>query len=157
VDNKFREFSPRIHDGSMTVNAFPIPHISTANEPIHSPADLQQRWRALMGPLGFGERLIWMAVIGPDNRFTKALTQVEINCPPMEEVANNTVWAMIEAMGDPADVRLAALLTRPGSGGISDTDRAWARLLTDAAARHRVRFEPVFRAHDEMLVEVPTS
>ena len=66
----------------MTVNAFAIPHISTATDPIHSPADLQQRWRALMGPLGFGERLIWMAVIGTDNRFTKALTQAEIDCPP---------------------------------------------------------------------------
>ncbi|HEY5853657.1 MAG TPA: hypothetical protein VIW24_06275 [Aldersonia sp.] len=139
-----------------SLNAHPIPHISTANDPIHSPTDLQQRWRALMGPLGFGERLVWMAVIGPDNRFTKALTQVEIDCPPDEQVANNLVWAMGEAIGEVADVRMAALLTRPGSGGISDTDRAWARLLTDAAARHRVRFEPVFRAHDEMLVEVPT-
>jgi len=142
---------------AMTVNAPTIPHISTANDPIHSPADLEQRWRALMGPLGFSERLIWMAVIGPDNRFTKALTQVEIDCPPNEDVANNLVWAMGEALGDASDLRLAALLTRPGSGGISDTDRAWTRLLTDAAVRHRLRFEPVFRAHDEMLVEVPTG
>ena len=102
----------------MTVNAFPIPHIRTANEPIHSPADLQQRWRALMGPLGFGERLIWVAVIGPDNRFTKALTQVEIDCPPDEEIANNLIWAMAEAIGEQSDMRLAALLTRPGSGGM---------------------------------------
>ena len=72
-------------------------------------------------------------------------------------MANTLVFAMGEAIGESSDVRLAALLTRPGSGGISDTDRAWAGLLTGAAARRRVRFEPVFRAHDEMLVEVPTS
>ena len=64
---------------------------------------------------------------------------------------------MAEAIGEQSEMRLAALLCDQGSGGISDTHRALARLLTDAAARHRVRFEPVFRAHDEMLVEVQTG
>jgi len=43
-----------------------LPHIETATDPVNSPADLRQRWRALMGPLGFGEQLLWFGFIGPD-------------------------------------------------------------------------------------------
>jgi len=44
----------------------PIPPIETASDPVYSAADLRQRWRALMGPLGFEERLLWFGLIGPD-------------------------------------------------------------------------------------------
>ena len=37
----------------------PIPPMDTATNPVYSAADLRKRWRALMGPLGFGERLLW--------------------------------------------------------------------------------------------------
>ena len=40
MDYGFRKLLRYIHDHGMTVNAFPIQHISTADEPIHSPADL---------------------------------------------------------------------------------------------------------------------
>ena len=39
--------------GGMT-DVYEIPPIDSATDPIHSPTDLGQRWRALMGPLGFG-------------------------------------------------------------------------------------------------------
>jgi hypothetical protein len=48
----------------------PIPPIETATDPVHSAADLRQRWRALMGPLGFEERLLWFGLIGPNRCFT---------------------------------------------------------------------------------------
>jgi hypothetical protein len=49
---------------------------------------------------------------------------------------------------------IALLLTRPGRGGISDADRQWSTLPTEAAARFHVPLEPIFRANDEALVEV---
>lgn len=42
----------------------PIPPVETATDPVYSAADLCQRWRALMGPLGFGERLLWFGFVG---------------------------------------------------------------------------------------------
>lgn len=33
------------------------PPIESARDPIHSAADMCMRWRALMDPLGFGERV----------------------------------------------------------------------------------------------------
>ncbi|KMO77973.1 MAG: hypothetical protein HZB45_04005 [Mycolicibacterium rufum] len=53
------------------------PAVETATEPIRSPADLRQRWRALMGPLGFGERLLRFVLVGPDRCFLKVLSDVE--------------------------------------------------------------------------------
>ena len=57
----------------------PIPPIETATDPIHSPADMRQRWRALMGPLGFGERLLRFSFVGPDRRMVKVLGEVPID------------------------------------------------------------------------------
>ena len=39
----------------------------------YSAADLRQRWRALMGPLGFGERLLWFGFMGPTVAYQGAL------------------------------------------------------------------------------------
>ena len=51
-------------------------------------------------------------------------------------------------------VALALLLTRPGGGGITETDRQWSTLLTATAADLGVPIEPVFRADDEHVVLV---
>jgi hypothetical protein len=56
----------------------PIPPIETATDPVHSAADMRQRWRALMGPLGFGEKLLWVGFVGPDRRMVKALSQIPL-------------------------------------------------------------------------------
>ncbi len=45
-------------------------------EPIRTQADLERYWRMIMGPLGFGERLIWMQVLDRDGRVTPVLTQI---------------------------------------------------------------------------------
>ena len=44
----------------LTVMAYPYvpPPIESATEPILSATDMGQRWRAVMGPLGFSERLL---------------------------------------------------------------------------------------------------
>jgi hypothetical protein len=47
----------------MTKEFLPIPPIESATDPIGFAADLRQRWRALMGEFGFGERLLWLAFV----------------------------------------------------------------------------------------------
>lgn len=137
------------------MSLLPIPPIDSATDPVGSTADLRERWRALMQELGFGERLLRFAFIGPDRRFIKVLSDVEIGLHPAPAVADNLMWALkevLDGMGDGHTVAL--LLTRPGRGGLSNNDRRWCRALTSAAERHHVPIEPIFRANDEALVLV---
>jgi hypothetical protein len=81
----------------MTKELLPIPPIESAIDPIGSPADLRQRWRALMGELGFGERLLWFAFVGPDRRFVKALSQVPLGPRPRRPIVVSMMTALLES------------------------------------------------------------
>lgn len=108
-----------------------------------------------MGPLGFGERLLRFAFIGPDRRFIKILTDVEIGQRPELQVVENLMSALTALLRDMDEgTTVAFLLTRPGPGPVSRLDRQWSTLLTDVAAEFRVPIEPVFRANDEAIVQV---
>lgn len=133
----------------------PIPPIETANDPVHSAADLRQRWRALMGPLGFEERLLWFGLIGPDRCFTKKLCQLPVRPRPQGRVVWNLMSelrALLDDLGPKTTVAL--LLTRPGCGPISPSDRVWSKTLADLAERFTVPLEPIFRANDESVEQM---
>ena len=136
-----------------------IPPIETATEPVHSADDVGQRWRALMGQLGFGERLIWFAFVGPDRRFIKALSQFEIGPSPTVVPIRRMMSAIREVLDGLTDgTTVAVLITRPGRGNvITHGDEKWAAFITEAAAEFGVLIEPIFRANDEALVQVATS
>jgi hypothetical protein len=133
----------------------PIPPIETATDPVHSAADLRQRWRALMGPLGFGQRLLWVGFLGLDRRLYKTMTQIPM--PPfprrdyVDDVLTRLHWILYEFE---AGTTPALLITRPGTGGVSELDQQWAELLTAVASDRDVRLEAIFRANDECLVQV---
>jgi hypothetical protein len=130
----------------------PIPPIETASDPVYSAADLRQRWRALMGPLGFEERLLWFGLIGPDRCFAKKLSHVPV-CPrPQGRILWNLMSALRTLLDDlgPGNT-VALLLSRPGRGPVSPTDRVWSKTLGDIADRFAVPLEPIFRANDESL------
>lgn len=123
------------------------PPIETATDPAYSAADLSQRWRALMGPLGFGERLLRFAFVGPDRRFFKVLTDVEIPRRPTLRDIETIMSALRTLVGEMDDgTTVAFLLTRPGPGPVSRLDRQWSTMLTEVAAE--------FDANDESLVLV---
>ncbi|OPX11192.1 hypothetical protein [Mycobacterium sp. AT1] len=138
----------------MTIYEFlPTPPVETATDPIGSPADLRQRWRALVEPLGFGERLLRFVFVGPDRRIIKALSEV----PVAKRASPGLVRDLMTALhGIVAEDQLAVafLLTRPGRGGPTADDKQWSTLLTRAAAEFGVPIEPVFMANDERLVAV---
>src|SRR4051812_40894893 len=75
----------------------PIPPIETATEPVRSAFDLRQRWRALMGPLGFGEKLLWIGFLGPDRRLVQALSQVAIG-PRPHSSASTDLMSMLRTV-----------------------------------------------------------
>jgi hypothetical protein len=130
----------------------PIPPLETASDPVYSAADLRQRWRALMGPLGFEERLLWFGLIGPDRCFAKKLSHVPV-CPrPQGRILWNLMSALRTLLDDlgPKNT-VALLLTRPGRGPVSPADRMWSKTLTDMAEKFAVPLEPIFRANDDSL------
>ena len=49
---------------------------------MQSVTDLGQRWRTLMGDLGFGERLIWFSFLDSDRHMIKVLHQMAIPREP---------------------------------------------------------------------------
>ena len=143
--------------GFMT-DLLPIPPLETAEDPALTATDVRQRWRALMGELGFGERLIWIAFIGPDRRFVKTLHQVAITPDPDPPLVRSLMQMLAGVLeGLDTGYTVALLLTGPGVGGICRPERQWARLLTEHAALNDVPLEPIFRANDQQLLQLPAA
>src|SRR5690349_19350977 len=135
-----------------------IPACETATDPIRSGDDLRQRWRALMGTLGFGERLLRFVFVGPDRRFVKVMTDVPIPSSPNRHFVEDLMAALAELVDDRADgTTVAFLLSRPGCGPVSPSDRGWAQLITSFGKKFDVPLEPIFRANDEALVQIPVT
>ena len=132
----------------------PIPSFDTATDPIHSAQDMLQRWRALMGPLGFGERLLWVGFVGPDRRMATVLRQIPVGTNPARGPIENLMVALTELLMTEFEpgTSVALLLSGPGCGPLSAPDRRWGAVLTKAAARIGVPVEPIFRANDESIV-----
>lgn len=132
-----------------------IPPIDTATDPVHSASDLCQRWRALMGPLGFGEKLLWIGFVGADRRLVKTMSQLPVGPRPRARILKNlmsVLRTLLDRMEPGSTVAL--LLTGPGHGPVSPADRVWSKSLTAAAERFAVPLEPIFRANDESLLQV---
>lgn len=113
---------------------------------------MSARWRALMGPLGFGERMLWVGFVGADRCMLKALSQIPVGRAPHREVVENLMIGLSVVLEDfEPGTTVALLLTRPGRDPVSDHDRRWAEVLTDAANRIGVPVEPMFRANDRAV------
>ena len=100
----------------------PIPPIETATDPVYSAADMRERWRALMGPLGFGQRLLWIGFVGPDRCMVKAISQVPLGSRANAGLAESVMSGVRDVLADfREDTTVALLLTRPGIGPICRT------------------------------------
>jgi len=128
----------------------PSPRRPEDTPPIRTQADLEEHWRALMGPLGFGTRSIWMQILDDENRCTPVLMQIEeLPRVPGEDDTDGMRRLLEHFREDGGSV--AFLVTRPGRAGMSSSDRAWATSLTDAVRRAGLRPWPVHRANDQEL------
>ncbi|MGI8675667.1 MAG: hypothetical protein ACR2JT_01895 [Nocardioidaceae bacterium] len=125
--------------------------------PVRSQADLWRYWRALMGPLGFSERLLWLQFLEPDGRVTPSLTQItELPRVPDARLVDNLMMLCHRVCRDNLEGgSVAVLLSRPGPAGITADERIWAQRLTDAAVLAEVPLWPVHVANDQVLVVIP--
>jgi hypothetical protein len=123
--------------------------------PIRSQADVWRHWRALMGPLGFSERLLWIQLVQPDGRMVPALQQIaELPRLPDRRLLDNLMSILKRLHVEMGGGSVAMLLSRPGPAGVTEQERTWARRLLDAAAAANVPMWPVHVANDHDLVAV---
>ncbi len=121
--------------------------------PVHTQADLWRHWRALMGPLGFSERLLWVILLTAEGRVTPVVQQVE-DLPRLPDpgLLDPLMSVIGQVCGELGEGTAAVLLSRPGGAGITPAGRTWAQQLSDAAAAADVRLWPVHLANDDELV-----
>ncbi len=120
--------------------------------PLLTQADLHRYWRALMGPLGFGSRRLWLLFLDVDERPTPLLLQIDDVPDYCAEPMLEGLITVCRATRAEQDLgRVAVLLSRPGRGGLTGSDRRWGRCLLAAAARGHVPFAPVHLATDERV------
>ena len=124
---------------------------------IRSQADLESVWRTLMKPLGFDRSSVWMMLIGPDDRPLPQVMEIdEVDEPPVEELVAGLAGVLEQLREELLpEGRFAFLRSRPGAGGVTADDRAWATALYAAARRASVPVEVVHRACDIDLLPVP--
>jgi hypothetical protein len=113
---------------------------------LRTQADVEQMWRRLMSPLGFGACSLWMVVIEGDRPVPKIMEFAELPVSP-EDGDAEALAGLLERLAD-GDTRFAFLRSRPGGGRPDGSDRAWARALYDAGRRAGARLEMIHLAHD---------
>ncbi len=120
--------------------------------PLRTQADLHRQWRALMGPLGFGFRRLWLLFLEADDRRVNHITEIDDipEEPREEEVDALMVLCAHVQQGDRVG-RVAILLSRPGRGALCASDRRWGRALVEAARRAHVRLAPIHLANDDVV------
>ena len=131
-----------------------IPPLLPVDEmpPIRTQEELHRHWRALMGPLGFAHRQLWLAVIDADRRPTPVVLQIDELPEQPEPAALDSLMGLIEHLLDAEPgCSVALLLARPGPAFVTAADRSWATGLTRAARRGRVPLEPLHLATAEAV------
>ena len=127
---------------------------------VRSQSDLESAWKQLMGPQpserGFGGYSVWLLVIDADDRPFPQITEITEALEPPDDEGTASLAVVLRELAEPGR-RFAFLRSRPGPGGVTADDRAWARSLYDAGRRAGVPLEVVHRACDQDLVAVPMN
>lgn len=117
--------------------------------PIRTQADLERLWRALMGPLGFARRSLWIVPIDRDDRPGPAVAIDDVPLAPGADDLDFLVDMLRH--GTFGEASVAFLVTVPGRRRISRGDREWARGLARVAGRAGMTDRPVHWANDAVL------
>lgn len=123
--------------------------------PIRTADDLYRQWCAMMGPLGFAARSLWILLLEPDGRPLPVLPRIEeLPGLPQRRTLRNLITicdrVMAQEVGEGG--RVAMLLSRPGASRLTTSDQAWAEGLEREAARCTLSLMPFHIATDEAIV-----
>lgn len=134
-------------------DADPIPPIDSAKDAFHSAAELRQRWRALMGPLGFSEPKLWFVFVERSGAILPPINTLPLPTTPNEHLVDILMKRLGQTLEVAIDLTVACLYSRPGSDGLTARDRGWADLILAGARRYDVPLHPLFRANDINVID----
>jgi hypothetical protein len=120
---------------------------------LRTQSDLEAAWTELMGPWGFSRQSVWMILIEDDELIPQIIEITDMEEPPEPDMIASFAEFLAHLAADGR--RFAFLRSRPGHGGLTADDRAWARALYDAGRQAGVPVEVVHRASDQDLVAIP--
>lgn len=117
--------------------------------PLVTGADIDDFWRQAMGPLRFGDRRLWIALLDGDHRLLPTLPVIDGVPEVLEpELADRLMSTFDQVV--PSDGSVILLLSRPG-GPMSPQARALARVLHTSAERHRIPLQAIHLATETYL------
>jgi hypothetical protein len=133
--------------------------MTTSYRPVvRSQFELEAVWQHLMDSQtrgrGFDGHSLWLLVIDADDRPFPQITEITEAVEPPDDEMVSSLATFLDGLAEDGR-RFAFLRSRPGHGGLTPDDRAWARSLYDAGRRAGVPLEVVHRACDHDLVAVP--
>lgn len=123
---------------------------------VRSQADLEEVWRSLMQPLGFGGRSVWLVQLGPDRRPVPVITEItDCDDRPDPDHGAGVAAALREADAHVPGGSFAFLVSRPGRSAVTRDDLAWAVFLHECGRAAGLPVEPVHLATDDDIVPLP--
>lgn len=124
---------------------------------IRTQADLEGVWRHLMEPLGFAAGATWLMAVGPDDRPTRHLIEIQDAGPPPEPEQVENLGEILRLVGEDAEpgTRWAILRVRPGRGATTAADRALVAAMLASCRAAGVPTEVSHLATDDTLVALP--
>lgn len=156
VDNLTNQALPEAASSRLPgMDDDPIPPLLPIHEvpPLRTQVDLHRQWRAMMGPLGFSFRRLWLLFLDRDDRPTPVMLQIDDVPEDPDPAGTDSLLAMCREVREDLGLgRVAVLLSRPGADGLRVSDRRWGRALLAAAGRIDVPLAPLHLADDERLV-----
>lgn len=122
----------------------PIPPLQSAADapPVRTDEEVRLRWRSMMGDGGFGRTSLWIVWYDAEGRQLPVVVPID-DLPQALEPDGVDSLSMIIA--DPASfgaASVALLLSRPGPGSVTQTDRDRANAIL--AGIHRARQRGAF-------------
>lgn len=110
----------------------------TSDEPsIGNAVELCALWQNLMGRGRFGTRTLWLLFLDEANRPIKLIVPIEdIPVEPDGEALDGIGHMLDGVLDDGCPGTVPMLLSRPGPGAMTGSDRRWAAAITRRLGRH---------------------
>ena len=125
--------------------------------PLHTAADLTALWRRVLHLEPLRCRSLWMLVVDGTRRPRGPLLTIDDlpDGPYDVPQADLVSWCTDLLDGPGGGASVALLLSRPGGGRWTVSDRAWGRLLVEVGRTAGVRLETLHLATDAGTVPLP--
>jgi hypothetical protein len=111
--------------------------VSSPEPPIGNPVELQALWQRLMGRGRFGKRTLWLLFLDESDRPIKLIVPIEGIPVEPDVAALDGIGRMLDAVHDERrSGTVPMLLSRPGAGAMTGSDRRWAAEITRRLSRN---------------------